>query len=52
LPTVPIGLAPLPALAPLELCDLELALFGFAAFFAAFGFDRDFGLDDFDFVLV
>jgi len=53
LPTVLIGPAPLLGLAPFELCDFELALllalFGFAAFFAAFGFDCDFDLGDFDF---
>jgi hypothetical protein len=41
LPTVFIGPAPLPGRAPFELCDFELALFGFAAFLAAFGFDCD-----------
>jgi hypothetical protein len=56
LPTVLIGPAPLLALAPFELCDFELALFGFAAFFAAFDFDGDLALFGavrfFDFVLV
>jgi len=60
LPTALIGLAPLLALAPFELCDFALGrlltLFDFAAFFAAFGFDCDFALFGavrfFDFVLV